>query len=116
MSPALPLRSVAITGRAGRYMSIESGVKDDSSASSASRIGVRVGRLAVGGTAVVVTGENGFTIPQQSRSAAPADQQAVADEAQGAGDAHRRGHRRDGAVEGLADDGAEDRADAELHH
>ena len=47
MSPAVPCRSTAITGSAGRYMSIDSGVKDDSSASRTSSSGVRVGRVAV---------------------------------------------------------------------
>ena len=56
MSPAVPCRSTAITGSAGRYMSIDSGVNDDSSASNASRTGVSVGRLLVGGAAVVVIG------------------------------------------------------------
>ena len=45
MSPAVPRRSTAITGRAGRYMSMLSGVKDDSSASTTSSSGVRVGRV-----------------------------------------------------------------------
>ena len=46
MSPTVPCRSTAITGSAGRYMSIDSGVKDDSSASKISSSGVRVGRTA----------------------------------------------------------------------
>src|SRR6185295_16859649 len=54
MSPAVPRRSTAITGSAGRYMSIDSGVNDDSSASSTSRIGVSVGRALMGGGAAVV--------------------------------------------------------------
>ena len=55
MSPTVPCRSTAIIGSAGRYRSIDSGVNADSSASSASSTGVRVGRaFAVGGGAVVV--------------------------------------------------------------
>jgi hypothetical protein len=45
MSPSLPFRSTAMTGIAGRYMSIDSGVKEDSSASTASSTGVKVGRV-----------------------------------------------------------------------
>src|ERR1700730_817477 len=48
------------------------------------------------------------------RSAVP-DQQAVRQQAKDAGDAHGRGHGRDRAVEGLADHGAEDGAQPELH-
>src|SRR5882757_8259414 len=44
MSPAVPCRSTAITGRAGRYMSMLSGVNDDSRASTTNSSGVRVGR------------------------------------------------------------------------
>src|SRR5262249_24330006 len=47
MSPTVPLRSTAITGSAGRYMSIERGVKADNSAKRASRSGVSVGRVMV---------------------------------------------------------------------
>ena len=47
MSPAEDWRSTAITGRAGRYMSIESGVKADNSASTARRSGDKVGRVVV---------------------------------------------------------------------
>ena len=47
MSPAVLLRSLTMVGSAGRYMSIESGVKADSSASRTSSGGVRVGRVAV---------------------------------------------------------------------
>src|SRR5258708_7976773 len=46
ISPTEPRRSTAITGKAGRYISIESGVKAESSARTASRSGVRVGRVA----------------------------------------------------------------------
>jgi hypothetical protein len=47
MSPAEERRSTAITGSAGRYMSIDRGVKDDRSASTARSSGVRVGRVGV---------------------------------------------------------------------
>src|SRR6516225_4265039 len=54
MSPTVPRRSTAITGSAGRYMSIDSGVKAERSASSASSNGVSVGRVMV---VVVISGE-----------------------------------------------------------
>ena len=44
---AAGLQTVAITGSAGKYMSIESGVKADKRASTASSNGVRVGRVVV---------------------------------------------------------------------
>ena len=54
MSPTEPLRSTAITGSAGRYMSMERGVKAESSASNTSRTGVRVGLVTTGGGAETV--------------------------------------------------------------
>src|SRR5262252_11163640 len=47
MSPTVPRRSTAITGSAGRYMSIDRGVKADRSANRASSSGVSVGRVMV---------------------------------------------------------------------
>src|SRR5258708_16136708 len=46
MSPTVPPRSTAITGSAGRYMSMESGVKAESRANRISSTGVSRGRLS----------------------------------------------------------------------
>src|SRR6187402_182438 len=67
MSPAVPCRSTAITGSAGRYMSIDSGVKAESSASRTRRGGVRDGRVEVEVIGLADTGI-GFRVPCYKRT------------------------------------------------